>query len=442
MSWLRRLFGRRGEPEATEPAAVTDTDATDTTGPAAPAGGEAVDEAPSHRAAARARAPAAPEDPSLALAALADAPPATLDEPTVLDLLERMRAAGREARAIDLVRRLVAGHPGARSVHHRVAEILASRGDDEGAAELLGRFVDAPDAPLDLWMLAAEIAERRGDRTGALALYERVVARDLDYPRARARVRRLREGERHARDLGATLMADGALTRGRYRVERELGRGGAGTVFLAQDLGLGRAIALKVYHRRGRSERDRLLVEARVPARFEHPGVVRIFDLDEGLAAIAMERVLGGSVRRELEKGAIPVERIRRWFETAAETLAHVHERGVVHRDVKPSNLLIRADEHAVLTDFGLACERGAVGAGDAPRAEGTLAYMSPEQRAGAPAEPAMDVFALGVALREVLEHVASPPPPAWAEHVAACVRDEPGARPPAGWLAERLRER
>src|SRR5690606_18990570 len=169
----------------------------------------------------------------------------------------------------------------------------------------------------------------------------------------------LREGERAPADLGATLMADGALTRGRYRVERELGRGGAGTVFLADDLSLGRKIALKVYHRRGRAERTRLLNETRTAARLEHPGIVRIFDLDESLAAIAMERVLGGSVRGELKKGGIPLARIVRWAQTSADALAYIHAAGVVHRDFKPSNMLLRADDRVVLTDFGVACRAG-----------------------------------------------------------------------------------
>lgn len=423
MSWLKRLFGRRGPEAPEEPAA----DAPDPAGAAE---------------AAPAAAVAVPDDPARELERLGEAPGAALDEPHAIEQIERMRASGREARAIDLARRVLAHHPRARAVHQRVAEILASRGDDDGAAELVAPFLDATDAPLDLFMLAAEIAERRGDETRALALYERVVARDLDYPRARARVRRLREGERHARDVGATLMADGALTRGRYRVERELGRGGAGTVFLAHDLSLGRKVALKVYHRRGRAERERLLVEARTPARLEHPGVVRIFDLDESLAAIAMERILGGSVRREMEKGAVTLERIRLWFHTAADALAHVHERGFVHRDFKPSNMLLRSDERVVLTDFGVACAAGWVSEGAAAMAEGTLAYMAPEHRAGAPAHAAMDVHALGVALREVLEHAASPPPARMVECAAACVRRDPAQRPTAAWVAEQLEER
>jgi eukaryotic-like serine/threonine-protein kinase len=365
---------------------------------------------------------------------------AELDEDEVLALVEELRAKGREARAIDLARRLLAHHPDRVRIHQRVAEMLASRGDDDGAAALLEPFVDRPGAALDLWMLAAEIAERRSDPTRALALYERVVARDLDYPRARARVLRLREGDQKKTDVGATLLADGALTRGRYRVERELGRGGAGTVFLADDLALGRKVALKVYHRRGRAERSRLLAEARTPAKLEHPGVVRIFDLDETLAAIAMERVLGGSVRMELRKGALPIARIQRWFASSAEVLAYVHAAGIVHRDFKPSNMLLRDGDVVVLTDFGLAVQAGSKPTAGAGAGEGTLAFMPPEQRAGAAAHPSMDVFALGASMREVLDHAMTEPPAILTELAMACKRANPAQRPTAAWIVEQLK--
>lgn len=383
--------------------------------------------------------PLAPEDPELRLAALGASARADVDVEEVLRLIDRLGEEGREARAIDLARRVLAHRPDALPIHQRVAELLASRGDDEGADRLLAPFLDSASAPLELWMLGAEIAERRGAPERALALYERVVAQDLDYPRARARVRRLREGERKTQDLGATLMADGALTRGRYRVIRELGRGGAGTVFLADDLSLGRRVALKVYHRRGRAERIRLLVEARTPARLEHPGIVRIFDVDEALAAIVMERVLGASVRQELEKGRLPLKRVVRWIRTAAEALHHVHERGFVHRDFKPSNMLLRGDDRVVLTDFGVACEDGWSPLGAAAMGEGTLAYMPPEQRGGAPARATMDVYALGKSIQEIFGRTSAAVPPALDGVVAACLRNEPRQRPNAAWVAEQL---
>ncbi|MGF1467186.1 MAG: protein kinase [Sandaracinaceae bacterium] len=398
MSWWRRLVG--AQPPA--PPTPAPADPTPARSPS-PESGE-------------------PED---RLEALSRAPDSAPEE--VLELLEELALRGREVLAIDLARRYLTHRPDAVAVHLRVAEALASRGDDDGAGEVVAPFLDREDAPLDLLMLGAELAERRGDPTAALSLYERVVARDLDYPRARQRVQRLREGETRRRDVGATLLAEGALTRGRYRLEQELGRGGAGTVFLAWDIRLSRPVALKVYHRRGRGERERLLVEARTPARLEHPGVVRILDLDAALGALAMERVRGGSVRAALNRGEVKRERVRRWFVTAAHALAFVHRSGVVHRDLKPSNLLLRQDDRAVLTDFGLATRAGSR---PGPRAgEGTLAYMPPEQRAGEPADPAMDLYALGASLREILTALGEAPAPWWAI-ADALTAEDPARRP------------
>lgn len=420
MSWWRRLFGGDSaeEPEAEEEPA------RDAPGPS--------------------RVEPVEDDPERLLERLAEAPAGAFEDDDALRPIEALRQRGRDARAIDLGRRVLAQHPERVALHLRIAEMLASRGDDEGAYAMLSPFVDRSDVALDLVMLMAEIRERRGDVEGALVLYERVVGRDLDYPRARARVRRLREGRSRERDLGATLMADGALARGRYRVSRELGRGGAGTVFLAEDETLGRPVALKVYHRRGRAERERLLIEARMPARFEHPGIVRIFDLDDALAAIAMECVSGGSVRAEMRKVDLPPSRVLRWFATAAAALEHVHARGIVHRDIKPSNMLLRADDRVVLTDFGLA-HALSDGDGDAEAgAGGTLAYMPPEQRAGAPAAPSMDIYAFGASLMEVLEVTAFDEPTrgmdtALSALARECMREAPSDRPNAPKLTRAL---
>ena len=170
--------------------------------------------------------------------------------------------------------------------------------------------------------------------------------------------------------------------------------------------------------------------------------MVRIFDLDETLAAIAMERVLGGSVRQQLRKGGLGLPRAVRWFTTAAEALAHVHEKRVVHRDVKPSNMLLRQDDRVVLTDFGVACEMDLSAAESTGAGEGTLQYMPPEQRAGAPAHPSMDVHALGASLAEVLEHLSTEAPADLVELAAICRRAEPSERPDARWVHARLSAR
>ncbi len=380
-----------------------------------------VDEAPS--AEVEPEPEPSPSTPDAKLLALAEGP---LPDPAlVLELVDAIVNAGRPARALEGLRvvldRFADNDPARTRLVVRAAELLSSRGDDAAADSLLGPLVARLDAPLGATMLAAEIAERSGDTTRALGLYEKVIARDLDFPRARERIGRLRELASGAREglAGMTLATEG---------ESELGRGGAGTVFAAFDQRLDRRVALKVYHGRGPVERERLLVEGKVPAALEHPGVVRILDLDPPLGAIAMELCGGGSVRRELARGVLGAARARQWMTTTLDAVAFVHDAGFVHRDLKPSNFLLRSDDRVVLTDFGLALERGRTQ--NARVGEGTLQYMPPEQRANAPAEPSMDVHALGVVLRELIEALSADAPAEWSELSAACLRREPRARP------------
>jgi predicted Ser/Thr protein kinase len=379
VSVFDRLRGwLRGEPDAkVEPGALAETP---------PAAVEVRDPEP---------------PPAVAVGALASA----TDDRAALEAYEKVLVELGEARAIAEARRALA-NASLPALRVRVARTMDARGDDEAVEAVLSRMPETADVPealvLEAWARRAEVAERRNEPDAARVLWERVLARDVSYPRAKERVAQLRGGSMpRAGDGGATVMAEGALTRGRYRVVRELGRGGAGTVFLARDVGLDRDVALKVYHRRGRVDRERLLHEARTPATLEHPGVVRVLDVDEALFAIAME-VTDGSVKDAARHGA-PIERVLGWARSLVDTLAWLHARGLVHRDLKPSNLLLRR-ERVVLTDFGLAAPIGTVGMpGASSGGEGTSGYMPPEQRRGEPASPAMDVHALGVSLEEML---------------------------------------
>ena len=353
----------------------------------------------------------------------------SLSEGGVLSAFRSLQAEGEGARAVELLARIVSRHPDEDTLRIRLADALVTRGDLVTAEVQLAALLARARPPTEALMLMGEIEERRGDQTAAASAYERILAHDVDFPQARERVDRLREARESRHELaGATLLTDGALARGRYRVLRELGRGGAGTVFAAEDGDLGRVVALKVYHRRGRVERERLLVEARAPARLEHPGVVRVFDLDQRLGALVMEWVRGGSVRAELRKGRFDLTRAVRWIATALEALEFVHRQGFVHRDIKPSNFLLRDDDRVVVTDFGLAARAGE----PVPRSggEGTLSYMSPEQREGGSAAPGQDVYSLGASMREIFELVAGPVPAQLFELAAACTRRDPTARP------------
>ncbi len=395
------------------------------------AGGEAgpADEA---RAEGPAEAPLGSDEP-LARPGVASDPP---EESEALALFDSLHRDGRSAEALGFARRLLRRHR-LPALSLRVAQTLSERGDDEAALAVLEPLLAATDPPLSGLALAGEIAERRGALEDARSFYERVLAADVAYPRVRERARRLAERLDPERELtGATVAVEGALARGRYRIERELGRGGAGTVLAAVDLRLQRRVALKLYHRRGPLERERLRSEARTPAGLEHPGVIRVFDVDLELGALAMEWVEGGSVRRALGSGRVPRSRVERWLRTALEAVAFVHEQGFVHLDLKPSNFLLRPGDRVVLTDFGLASPIGATPASRQGAGEGTLKYMPPEQRRGEPAQPSADVHAFGVSLAELIE-VCDESPARWVELAGACVRTDPKARPTVAALRE-----
>lgn len=266
----------------------------------------------------------------------------------------------------------------------------------------------------------------------ARVLWQRVLARDVDYPGAREGVER---GPSAAASGGATLAGGGELSGRRYRARRELGRGGAATVFEALDQQLGRVVAMKVYHRRGAAARARLRHEARVAAALEHPSVIRVFDLDEELAAVVMEWVRGPSLKQALAAAEAAPSEVARWLLGVVEALSFVHAAGYVHRDLKPSNVLIRRTGRPVLADFGLALP-----VGDTPTraGEGTAGFAAPEQLRAGPASPAADVFSFGVILGQ-----AAPRLPAgadWSSLAAACADPTPSARPGLAEVSGALR--
>jgi serine/threonine-protein kinase len=196
------------------------------------------------------------------------------------------------------------------------------------------------------------------------------------------------------------------LVLGRYRPLRPLGSGGMGSVWHAYDERQGREVALKIVPRTGtagpRAER-----EATAGAQLRHPACLRAYSLarDEGHVYIAYEYVPGRTLRQALERGELDDVAAVEVAAQILEGLAHAHERGIVHRDVKPSNVLLAdgVELSVRLLDFGLALvteEETLTAAGDVP---GTLAYISPERLRGKAAGPATDVWSVGVLLWEVL---------------------------------------
>ena len=196
------------------------------------------------------------------------------------------------------------------------------------------------------------------------------------------------------------------LVLGRYRPLRPLGSGGSGTVWLARDEGSGLDVALKIVAREGRAG-ERAEREAAAAARLRHPRCLRAYSCahDDGHVYIAYEYVPGRTLREALRAGAVDDAAAVEAAAQVLEGLAHAHSKGVLHRDVKPANVLLADDDEVSvrLLDFGLAQfdEADALTAtGDVP---GTLAYVPPERLAGEAAGQAGDVWAVGVLLWEAL---------------------------------------
>jgi streptogramin lyase/predicted Ser/Thr protein kinase len=197
-----------------------------------------------------------------------------------------------------------------------------------------------------------------------------------------------------------------------YRIEEQIARGGMGVVYRATHLGLDRPVALKVIARELANRpgfRERFLRESRLSARLEHPSVVPVYDSREvdGELVVAMKLVKGGDLRRLIDReGPLPPHRAINLLAQVADALDAAHAAGVVHRDVKPHNILVEGDR-AYLSDFGLAKALDESAAGSSASVVGTAQYMSPEQWRGEEIGSAADVYSLGCVLYEALTGIA-----------------------------------
>jgi predicted Ser/Thr protein kinase len=195
----------------------------------------------------------------------------------------------------------------------------------------------------------------------------------------------------------------------RYRLERELGRGGMGVVYLATDQVLDRAVALKELPVRLNGESDlvqRFRHEARVLARLTHPHIVQVYDLfeDQGRSWIAMEYVEGGDLAHWIEEhGRLRVAEAAHIARRIAEAMQLAHDKEIVHRDIKPLNVLLTAEGTPKLADFGIARLVASGPNTVAGTVFGSPEYMSPEQAAGQTVDRRSDVYSLGVTLYEML---------------------------------------
>jgi serine/threonine-protein kinase len=195
-----------------------------------------------------------------------------------------------------------------------------------------------------------------------------------------------------------------------YKISGVVGRGGMSVVYAAEQVGLGRMVALKVLSpalAEDESFRERFAYESRVAARLEHPNIIQIYDAGEaeGRLYIAMRHVDGPDLGSMIEKeGPLPVGRTLFFLEQVAGALDQAHEHGLVHRDVKSGNILIdEASDRAFLTDFGVVKQVSSGGLTKTGYFLGTFEYAAPEQIEGKPVDRRTDVYALGCVLYECL---------------------------------------
>jgi len=233
---------------------------------------------------------------------------------------------------------------------------------------------------------------------------------------------------------------------GRYTLEREIGRGGMGAVWLGVDQVLGRQVALKrvgMAPGAGTPDLARAEREARLAARLNHPHVVAVYDLvvEADEQWLVMEYVEGATladlVRRD---GAMTPDHAAALIGQAADALAAAHAAGIVHRDVKPSNILVGPDGQVKLSDFGIARAEADASLTQTGLVTGSPAYLSPEVASGQQATDASDVWSLGATLFHAL---AGHPPYEVGDNVLGAlyriVHEEPPRLPDAGWLSPLL---
>src|SRR3954471_10259678 len=203
------------------------------------------------------------------------------------------------------------------------------------------------------------------------------------------------------------LASEGRLLAGRYRVLGRLGAGGMAVVVLAEDERLGRKVAVKRLHAESPEDSARRFErEAKLGASLNHPNIVAVYDIvaDEEGVLIVMEYVDGGTLRLEMDSGPMPPARAIEVLCGVAAALDHAHEHGVVHRDVKPANVMIaRRDGTVKLTDFGIATAAEQSHITRSGVVLGTAAYLAPERLDGAAGEPASDVYAVAAVAFEML---------------------------------------
>src|SRR5436190_16783771 len=249
---------------------------------------------------------------------------------------------------------------------------------------------------------------------------------------------------------------------GRYSLERELGRGGMGVVYLAREVRLDRPVAIKLLPPSKATDpklRERFLREARTAAKLSHPNVIPIHAVEEigGFVFFAMAYIEGETLtERVRQRGPLPPSEASRVLRDVAWALAYAHGQGVIHRDVKPDNILLENGGRVLVADFGIASAVAGAGALTTGEVVGTPEFMSPEQALGEPVDARSDLYSLGIvgyfalsgalpfegakATEVLAKQVTEPPPPLHAvapgaprrlaRAIERCLEKDPAERP------------
>ncbi len=417
---------------------------------------------------------------------LLDERPLSADS-TILPAISRLWQSGQIELATRLGEALALALPTDIELQLLMAELLFRQHQQSAAERLLLRTLptlatNSQSVAQHLrarWLLA-EIAATSGQHVRACDELMQILAEDWNYPGARARLQTQRalasklhpDGQAEAAPFFAassleafstqlgtaaisTPLDDQTTTNPRYKLRRELGYGGSGTVYLAEDVELGRQVALKLFHPHRFSAQTwaqpdaRALHEARLLSSLGHPGVAFFYELDAQGRYLIMEWCEGGSLRARLKYATLPAPVAQRRAMELCETLCSLHQLGVVHGDIKPENLLFRGPQRSfrehpfdsaygdlVLSDFGVGMAPGPKDS-DGTKDAGTLGYLPKERLHGAPPSPAADLYAVGIVLREMLGE----PPDALQTLISQLGDANPEARPSAAETLERLRQ-
>ena len=299
---------------------------------------------------------------------------------------------------------------------------LQGQGQLDMAFDRFRRVPLADNVMDNLYNLALDF-ERKRQFNKAQAVYEHMATWNKDYKDLQSKLNRAKNlsetvilGGGGTHPGGTMLLNGGAVEKpmlGRYQVEKELGKGAIGVVYLGRDPKIGRVVAIKTMALSQEFEgeelddaRERFFREAETAGRLQHPDIVTIFDAGEAgeLAWIAMEYVKGGDLQRFTVPGRLlPAPQVLEIVARVAEALSYAHSQGVVHRDIKPANVMVDTEGSSVkVMDFGVAR------VDDASRTRtgivlGTPSFMSPEQMSGRRTDGRSDLYSLGVMLFQLL---------------------------------------